>query len=332
MAPPKQIELSETRRREALDHIERAGRCRNDGDDEGARQQLEEARKALEAALEVCPVNHRARFLLVSCLMSSEDYTKAKSEALYIHKALSQDQLKGMEDPLLHLSLVQACKMLGDLGDAIYFAEEATLLYPSDPQPFVVLGELLQRRGDHTRAEESLSEALMRTDDPICRHPLSSENLLFALCSLAHNLVRLGKFAEAEKFAVRGVQLNSDSPLALKQLAEVYYCQGRLPEALQIIRRAARSDPTDEEVKERVAVLERCTEGHGHGTASGGVTPPPAEGPSMGLSAGPSFRGSPRNSISAATPQPGGRDKDGLAAAPRGRERGNDCMVCCLER
>lgn len=329
MAPPKQIELSETRRREALEHIENAGHCRSQDNHDGAMKELELARQALEAALEICPVNHRARFLLVSCLMSSEDYTKAKAEALHIHKALSQAQLKGMEDPLLHLSLVQACKMLGDLGDAVFFAEEATLLYPNDPQPYVVLGELLQRRGDHTRAEESLSEALMRTDDPICRHPLSHENLLFALCSLAHNLVRLGKFAEAEKFAVRGVQVNSDSALALKQLAEVYYCQGRLPEALQIIRRAARSDPQDEEVKERVAVLERCTEGH---SGNGDMNPPPAEG-HHGLSAGPSGRGSPRNSLTAATPQRGGRDKDSMTASNRRSERGsNDCLVCCLER
>ena len=36
---------------------------------------------ALEEALALCPTNHRARFLLVSCAMNADDYPRAKAEA-----------------------------------------------------------------------------------------------------------------------------------------------------------------------------------------------------------------------------------------------------------
>ena len=36
---------------------------------------------ALEEALALCPTNHRARFLLVSCAMNADDYPRAKTEA-----------------------------------------------------------------------------------------------------------------------------------------------------------------------------------------------------------------------------------------------------------
>jgi len=180
----KALALSEAKRQEALELIERARHYQDQGDVESSQTEVTNAWYALDEALTICPSNHRARFLLVSCAMNAEDYARAKLEALTIYKDLSSEQLSSMGDSVLHLSIAHASKMLGDVDEALQFANEASELYPNDPQPFMVLGELLEAVGRNEEAEHNCRQALLRNDSPDCQHILNQQNVFFTLCCL----------------------------------------------------------------------------------------------------------------------------------------------------
>merc|ERR1719171_2395440 len=96
----------------------------------------------LEEALQICPWNHRARFLKASCAMNAENFELAKAEAEKIYNSLSREQVVAMNDSLLHLTITHASKMLGDMDNAIHYAAEAVHLFPQDAQAYMVYGEL----------------------------------------------------------------------------------------------------------------------------------------------------------------------------------------------
>merc|ERR1719375_1992006 len=104
--------------------------------------------------------------------MNADDYSRAKAEGLCIYRDLSEDQLRELNDSVLHLSITHASKMLGEPEEAIKFATEATKLFPDDPQPYMVLGELHMAGDDHPEAEQRFRQALMHNDNPQCRRPL----------------------------------------------------------------------------------------------------------------------------------------------------------------
>lgn len=193
-------EGSEQKHKEALARIDAARRKQAEDDVVGAQDELAAAWVALDDALRLFPRNHRARFLLVSCAMNADDYERAKKEALQIYELLSQEQLVAMGDSVLHLSLAHATKMLGETEEAMRYASEAAELYPFDPQPMMVLGELNEAQGRLPDAERGCREALRRNEDPQTRPQLrlSPQNFYFTLCCLGSSLLRQGKFAEAE--------------------------------------------------------------------------------------------------------------------------------------
>jgi tetratricopeptide (TPR) repeat protein len=199
--------------------------------------------------------------------MNQADYPRAEEEASHIYDALDTKQLKNMGDPLLHLSIAHACKMQSKTEKAMKFAREATELYEHDPQPFMVLGELLERAMDHKEAERYCRKALLKSDSPDCKQPLSSHNTVFTLCCLSASLVRQDQLSEAEKFAIQATHVDSNSTLPLKQLSEVYYHQGRLDEALHIAERAAKIDPDDPDIKERIDAVQSAEKPTGQSSA-----------------------------------------------------------------
>merc|ERR1719375_801086 len=116
--------------------------------------------------------------------MNADDYRRAKAEALRIYQDLTREELENMGASVLHLSIAHASKMLDDPADAIRFAAEATRLYPDDPQPYMVLGELYTSSGQHQDAEHVCRQALLHHDQPGCRLPLNQRNVFFTLCCL----------------------------------------------------------------------------------------------------------------------------------------------------
>lgn len=254
-APPEALAQSEQKRQEALDWIERARRHQAEGNLEGAQSEVTNAWYCLDEALSICPTNHRARFLLVSCAMNADDYQRAKLEAVRIYQDLTREQLHQMNDSVLHLSIAHAAKMLGEIEFAIRFALEATQLYSDDPQPYMVLGELHENIGQNQEAEQKCRQALMHNDSPNCKHQLNSQNVFFTLCCLGSCLVKQGKFSEAELFIHRAIQIDSTSTLGFRHLVDVYHFQGRFQEALQAAHKIREMDPADSEIVQKIDMI-----------------------------------------------------------------------------
>lgn len=251
------LRRSEDLREEALKSIDHAREYQSALDAGRAQMEISRAWQTLEEALRICPSNHRARFLLVSCAMNADDYSRAKEEALQIYRELSGDALKRMNDSVLHLSIAHASKMSGDYESAARFAREATQLYPTDPQPHMILGEVRQTQGRSEEAEQRCFRALKLHQSPDCSHRLTDQNVYFTLCVLGAAQIDLGKAEEAEPNLLKATQLSGHSSiLALRHLTNAYRILGRSEDALRTAQRAVQKDPTDEDARRDLAELE----------------------------------------------------------------------------
>jgi len=257
--PREDFTVSEAKRAQALECIKKGNTDRANGATADMHAEIGKAWHLLEEACGVCPSNHRARFLLVSLCMNDDNYQRAKDESETIYQGLTKKQLQDMNDPLLHLSLVHACKMLGDFVAAVKYATEATELIPRDPQPHMVLGELLELTGDHAGAERCCKEALSRSEAPECKCQLSSHNVVFTLSCLAAAQLRLGRFRDAENSARKAMDIDKTAALPLIRLSEVFHSEGRFQEAVEIAEQAAQLDPMDTNAAQRLAMLKRGT-------------------------------------------------------------------------
>lgn len=245
-------ERSEQFRHQALEMHQQAQKLRKLGRDAPAQQAMTNSWAMLDEALKLCPSNHRARFLKASYAMNVENYELAKAESMKIYAALSREQVLGMHDSLLHLTIAHASKMLGDKDDALRFACEASQLFPKDPQVYMIYAELLDQAGETMQAEQMCRQALFRNGCEECVNKLSNENVYFTLCCLGSNLLHQGKYSEAEVILVRAVQLDSTCFHAYDHLSEVYHCQGRHKEAFHAVKKAAEHNPTDHSLQTRV--------------------------------------------------------------------------------
>lgn len=255
------LAASELKRKEALTCLEQS---RDPNLSAEARlAKIKDADAILEEALKVNPDNHRARFLLVSCAMNADNFQRAKDEGLIIWEALTPEQRGNMGDAVLHISLAHAAKMLGDLDDAIMFASEASHLYPEDPHPQMILGELFEASDQNAEAEQMCRQALRHTNEASCKHPLNPQSVYFTYCCLGACLIKQGKHTEAERFLTQALELGSSSTLAHRHLVDVYHFQGRHDEALQVAHRLAEMDPYDEEIRQKIEILMQTTGSEG---------------------------------------------------------------------
>lgn len=252
------IDASEEKRCAALECIDDARELNSRGERDAAHAEIQRAWQLLDEALVLCPQNHKARFLLVSCAMNAEDFPRARLEALRIYEQMTEQQKLSLGDSVLHLSIAHASKMLGDNREAIEFAEEATRLYVDDPQPFLILGELLEAQGDVERAEQCCRKALSFNDDPDCRNPLTHHNLVFALCCLGCCLMKQGCYTDAESVLLKGYHIDQSALPALRHLADVYIVQDRLEDALDMAQCAQRYEPEDRELEGKVLQIRRA--------------------------------------------------------------------------
>lgn len=225
------------------------------GDKEQAERYLRKASEVLEQALVVRPNNHKARFLLVSLSMNRFDYDRALVEGLKIYKVFSKDHFRRMNDAVLHLSLAHASKMLEDSTQAVKFAKEATELFPDDPHPYMVLGELYETQGLDEEGSQLCRTALKRHEDPQCRHPLNHQSIYYTLCCLGACLIRLGELPEAETFLQRTRQYEGHGILGLKYLIDIRFAQHRRQDALDLCREALEIDPNDDDIHQKIEVL-----------------------------------------------------------------------------
>lgn len=267
---------SEQKRKEALQCLEASSAC---GDPELQHAKMREAQAFLEESLRINPANQKSRFLLVSCLMNLDDFERAKAEGKKIYDSLTAKQRRDMGDAVLHISIAHASKMLGQIDEAISFAKEASELYPNDPHPHMILGELYEASGMNHEAEQRCRQALRHHEELKCKHTLKDESVYYTLCCLSAALIKQQKYTEAERFLNDAVGHNRDDPLAQRHLVDVYHFQGRCDEAIQLAQRLIAQDPGDEEIRMKLEVLQHggsdgeWTSGHEGGGPHGRHTP-----------------------------------------------------------
>lgn len=248
-----EVEKSEVKRKEALALIEASKECESAGDSAGAKKALDDAWRALEESLALCPTNHRARFLLVSCAMNADDYARSKQEALLMYESLSPDQLN---DSVLNIVLAHSSKMLGEVEDAIFYADEATRIFPDDPQPYMIMGEIYEAQGQDEDAEHHCRQALRYHDSPDCQQHLNPKKVYEVLCCLSASLIKQGKFSEAEFQLLRATKVDPSQTLALRHLVDTYHFQGRKRDAMDIAQQISRMDPDDTEILNKMQLME----------------------------------------------------------------------------
>lgn len=270
------FQRSEEFRTQALEMHQQAKKLGSLGHHAAAKQEMKNAWDMLDEALRLCPSNHRARFLKASYAMSAEDYELARAEAIKIYTSLSREQVQGMHDSLLHLTICHACKMLGEKEEALRFAHEGTQLFPNDPQIYMICGELFDQVGESIRAEQACRQALLLHDKEGCTHKLSKENVYFTLSCIGSNLLQQGKYSDAEMFLIKAAHIDSSSSHAYDHLSEVYHCQGRHREALDAAKKAAESNPNDHSLQARVNAFQAALQ-----DAEGRVVPESPRAPSL---------------------------------------------------
>lgn len=263
-------QASEAQRRHALQLLDDARKCQQENRPDDATSKMMEARKALEKSLELCPANHKARILLVSYTINSEEYELSMKEALTIYNDLSKEQLRNMKDPVLHLSITHCAKMLSDIDTAISYAKEATEMYAEDPQPYMILGELYTSMGQHPEAEHQCRQALRFNDSPSSKNTLTQQNVYFTQCCLSASLIKQHKYTEAELYLTRAIQIDDRSTLAMHHLVNVYYFQNRKEDAMKVATHIQKLDPADSTIEQKIELIRNAEQHPGH---HGSVSP-----------------------------------------------------------
>lgn len=267
------VDASERKRAEGLALIQESQQLQANGNVEEGHAKMSQAFYCLEKSLELCPGNHRSRFVLVNCAMGLDDYERAKVESLAIYEELSLEQLREMKDAVLHLSIAHAAKMLGQKEETIQFATEATQLYEDDPHPHIILGEMYESLDRDAEAEHECREAI-RLGAHNTPHALNQQTLYFAQCCLGAALLKQGKNQEAVNTLHEATTTVETPTLAWRHLCDAYHHQGHMKEALEAAQKVALMDPDNPEIHEKIQTLESDMR---KGTNSKG----PSRGPSQ---------------------------------------------------
>lgn len=249
------LEASEGLRRKAEQCILSARLANSAGQVQAAKEQVVHGKRCLEEALARCPSNHRARFLLVSVAMNENDFQLALAQGLRIYRDLDRKQTL-MNDSVLHLGIAHAYQKLGQREEAIRMAKEASELYQNDPQPCMVLAELMEDK-DARIAEEYCRIARERNESQSCCRHLSTENTVFLFCCLGSCLVRQNRFAEAELEFCKALDIDSKDLQPRRHLVDLHERAGRVEDALRELQELQKISPLDQWTQQHAARLEQ---------------------------------------------------------------------------
>eukprot|EP00746_Dinoflagellata_sp_MGD_P154527 gnl/MRDRNA2_/MRDRNA2_84866_c0_seq2.p1 gnl/MRDRNA2_/MRDRNA2_84866_c0~~gnl/MRDRNA2_/MRDRNA2_84866_c0_seq2.p1 ORF type:complete len:627 (-),score=119.81 gnl/MRDRNA2_/MRDRNA2_84866_c0_seq2:269-2149(-) len=272
---------------------------RNPGNSRKERKALEkEALSTLELTVRKDLAYYVARSYLVALMIRDSKLTQAKEQGLKICEELCEQHLvaslsrlgNGARLPIfgLFFQLAAASKISGESTQAIMFAQNAADLFPTDPNPHMMLGELLHAMGAYAESAKECQLALMHhanSSSPAIRHPLMCHafwsllpqeyalntrlsqhifdtirmhNFYLTLCCLGASLIHQREFAQAEIFLKKAehefIFEDSDTQ-AMKLLLNLYQIQNRHGEALQYAKKIARIHPKDQEIQEKIKVL-----------------------------------------------------------------------------
>lgn len=171
------------------------------------------------------------------------------------------------------LAYVELSRLYGEQGrlqDAVQVIDDALVSTPHEPRLLVTAGELRLRQGQAQQAEALFDDALRGSDD-VARtavqiavafynaddrlrairfyeraianrpSPLTLNNLAWTYAEAGVNLDR------AQELSLRAVKSDADNVVYLDTYAEVLFRQGRVPQAVALMRRCLDLEPVDGE-------------------------------------------------------------------------------------
>lgn len=155
-------------------------------------------------------------------------------QAGHAKQTLQQVIAKSPGDLRALLLLRQALSRLGEFPQAVYYAERAAKLAPSDPGVLNNLGIALVEAGRYNDAAEVLARAVALAPDVVMNH-----------AALANALGRGERFVEAERVAREGLKLQPGHPQLAAALRSCLLHMGQANEALALAKQAVSEHGTD---------------------------------------------------------------------------------------
>lgn len=176
-----------------------------------------EARKAIEKALEISPRDVDARRLKASLHLTFHEFNEGAKlgEELYA-------EMPG--DSFVLGVLTDAYTEIGNYTKGVYFGQKMVDAKPNS-QSYARVAHLRWLHGDHPGAVEMYKLAAQTAD------PADKEAKSWCLTQLGDELMRSGKYREADKVYAEAVSILPDYPLAM-------FGQGRAKAALGDLRAA----------------------------------------------------------------------------------------------
>ncbi len=212
-------------------HLRKAEASRIEGVRTGNATFFEEARGASLEALRLAPGNLQAQRLRIQALLGLEEYREALSHARELNRKVPDD-IEG------YGLVADAGMAMGDYGQA---EEAVQWMLDLRPQHFAALmrgARLRQLFGDLDGAVQFLNDAWPSID------PQRSDARAQTLTHLAELLHQKGSSGEAEKLLRRALELFPDFHPALCSLATLSLAQDRDDEAIELLRKRSRNDPS----------------------------------------------------------------------------------------
>jgi tetratricopeptide (TPR) repeat protein len=185
--------------------------------------------EVLRAAVEAAPDDSDAHRILALALWADEQYTNAVEEAATAVRLNPADERA-------RLMLVDALRGAGRSAEAEAALEAALVALPRS-------GTTRYRLAERHRAEGRLPEAIEAYRESAAHEPIfGQDHLYFTIGSLSANRA---DFDGAAAAYVKRVEVNPNSAEGHRQLAEIYFLQGRDDEAMAEFSVATFLDPVD---------------------------------------------------------------------------------------
>ncbi len=185
----------------------------------------------LERALATAPFDDEMLCHLSLAYLTLKEWEKSLAAA---DKALSTNPISEWAHRLRSSSL----SMLGRAEEALASAHNAARHKPDAPIVLYHLGEMLRRYADYNAAEATGKRLLQVAPEDVRAH---------LLLTGVYKATR--QWANVERFALTGLQINAENAILYRRLGEALMKQERNGEAIQAYLHSLQIEPTDKQTQ-----------------------------------------------------------------------------------
>jgi tetratricopeptide (TPR) repeat protein len=206
------------------------------------------AEEAAAKALELSPGDFGAQKARAWVLLGQHRFAEARELAAALNRRVP-------DDVMVYGLLTDAHVELGEYAQAEKACQWMLNLRPGNVPALARAAYLRELFGDIEGALELMGMALESTP------PGEAEDRAWALTQMAHLRLLTGSTAQAESLLDQALSAFPDYHYSLAQLARTRAAQGRLAEAVELLRRRYRAAPHPENLYDLAVALERAGRG-----------------------------------------------------------------------